>query len=142
MRVGIAALMGALCLVPSAGADVVAAPRGPFLLVGLPSLGAVSWRCAGPHGRYALGFSVPERGATTVVRLAVRGRVVERATVDPGEARGFPPRGLEQLLEVTQFTGAGTLQATVSARFDRRPTVSHCYAYSPPALIVRVTLRR
>lgn len=54
----------------------------------------------------------------------------------------LPLLGLSQRLELTQFTGAGTVQASVSLRFDRDPVVSHCFAYSPPHLAVWVTPRR
>jgi hypothetical protein len=135
------ALAGVLCLTP-VGDSGSATARGPFLLVTLPSLGTVTWRCEQTLGRYALGVRLPQSGATTMARLTIGGRVVERVTVDPGEQWRFPASGRVQRLDLTQLTGAGTLQATVTVGFERRPVVSHCFAYSPPNLTVRMTPRR
>ena len=121
-----------------AGAEV----RPSFLLVSLPSLGTATWRCGPKDDTYGLAFRVFSSGATTSVRLLAARRVVRRVTVHPGETYRFPVLGLSQRLKITQGTGAGTLRATVGARFDKAPVVSHCFAYSPPHLIVRVSTRR
>ena len=118
------------------------AARPSFLLVALPSLGTVSWRCTAEEDRYQLGFRVFERDSTTDVTLVGSGRTVARARVDPGEMARLPVAGLAQRLVISQFTGAGTLRATVDVRFVHRPVVSHCYSYSPPHLRVDVTPRR
>lgn len=119
-----------------------AAARPSYLLVALPSLGTVSWRCTGDDDRYQLGFRVFKRGATTDVALVVAGRTVARARVNPGEVPRLPVAGLVQRLVISQFTGAGTLRATVDVRFSHRPVVSHCNSYSPPRLRVDVAPRR
>lgn len=116
--------------------------RGPFLLVSLPSLGVVTWRCGPRAASYGLGFRTFAQGATTDIRLVADGRTVRRARVDPGRAVRLPLRGLVQRLQVEQFTGAGTLRATVVVRFETTSLASHCFGYSPPALEVRVTPRR
>jgi hypothetical protein len=79
--------------------------------------------------------------ATTDLRLIAADRVVRAVTVDPGETHRFPVLGRSQRLELVQGTGAGTLRATVVVRFDDSPVVSHCYAYAPPKLTVRITPR-
>jgi hypothetical protein len=119
----------------------VAVARPSFLLVSLPSLGTASWRCGEREGSYGLAFRVFEAHATTDLRLLSAGRVIRAVTVDPGESYRFPVLGRTQRLELAQGTGAGTLGATVIVRFDQTPVVSHCYAYSPPKLTVRVTPR-
>lgn len=112
------------------------------LLVSLPSLGTVTWRCTASAGRYQLAFRAFRAGATTDVRLVVSGRTAARARVDPGESRRLSVAGLSQTLELEQFTGAGTVRASVAVTFLRRPVASHCYSYSPPRLRVEVTPRR
>lgn len=127
------------CIVSTSAAT--ARPATPNLLVSLPSLGTVSWRCTAGAGRYQLAFRPFRNGATTDVRHVVAGRTVARARVDPGESRWLPVAGLSQRLELDQFTGAGRLRATVTITFLRRPVASHCYRYSPPRLLIEVTPR-
>ena len=129
------------------GCDRDAAPAGAasrpsFLLVSLPSLGTATWRCGAEEDTYGLAFRVFPQGATTDLRLMEGKRLVRRATFQPGEVLQLPVLGLTQRLELTQGTGAGTLKASVSVRFDRAPVVSHCFAYSPPHMVVRVSPRR
>jgi hypothetical protein len=112
------------------------------LLVMLPSLGTVSWRCTAEEDRYQLGFRVLNNGATTDVRLVVAGRTLARARVDAGDVPRLPVAGLSQRLVFSQFTGAGTLHASVDVQFFHRPVVSHCNPYSPPQLRIQVTPRR
>jgi hypothetical protein len=118
-----------------------AATRPGFLLVSLPSLGTVTWRC-GARGEYGLAFEVFRTSASTQVRWLAGGDVRRRATVHPGEVLRLPLSGTRQDLEFKQGTGAGTLRASVSVEFETMPTVSHCYRYAPPHLAVRVTPRR
>ncbi|MBA2741292.1 MAG: hypothetical protein H0U46_04700 [Actinobacteria bacterium] len=140
-RIGVVAVVATLLVGAMPG--VAAQPmQEANLLVSLPSLGTVTWRCGIAPGSYNLGFRVFERGASTEARLVVGGLVVLSRTVHPGHAWRLPAAGREQRLELSQFTGAGTLKATVSARFERRPVASHCYRYSPPNLVVRVAARR
>jgi hypothetical protein len=141
---GLALLLAVgLCALPLAEGRAQGSERGqgPFLLVALPSLGIATWRCSDAPGRYALGFRVFARGASTDIRLVARGRTLRRGMVHPGSAIRLPVQGLEQVLLVEQLTGAGTLRAVVQVRFDREPVVSHCFPYAPPALSVRVTTR-
>ncbi len=122
------AIVGISCLLASTAAGSSTA-RPSFLLVALPSLGTVSWRCTAEEDRYQLGFRVFRNSATTDVRLVVAGRTVRRARVNPGELPRLPVAGLSQRLVLSQFTGAGTLRATVDVRFFHRPVVSHCNSY-------------
>ena len=134
-------IVGVVCLQISAAGGAPTA-RPSYLLVALPSLGTVSWRCTAVEDRYQLGFRVFKNGATTDVRLVVGGRPLASVRVDPGELPSLPMAGLSQRLVFTQFTGAGTLRATVDVRFSNRPVVSHCNSYSPPRLRIEVTPRR
>ena len=116
-------------------------PTAPNLLVSLPSLGTVTWACTEREHRYRLAFRVFEGGGTTKLTLLADGVTVRRR-VQPGETAQLPEGGLAQRLVLEQFTGAGTVRATVGVRFLRRPVASHCYRYSPPQLSVDVTPRR
>jgi hypothetical protein len=135
-----AGMLGSACGRDPSSAE--AAVRQSFMLVSLPSLGTASWRCGRQDGTYGLSFRVFPSTATTDLRLVVGGRVVRRTTVNPGEVHRFPILGRSQRLELTQGTGAGILRATAAVRFDEAPVVSHCFAYSPPHLAVRVRPRR
>lgn len=135
-----ALLLGGACLVGVAAAGPPS--TAPNLLASLPSLGTVTWRCTAEAGRYQLAFRPFRNGATTDVGLVVAGRTVERARVQPGKSQRLPVAGLSQRLELDQFTGAGTLRATVDVTFLRRPVASHCYRYSPPRLRIEVAPRR
>ena len=139
-RLLVAVLVALLAAGGSAGSG--ARPRSPFLLVSLASLGTVTWSCSGRQHRYSLAFRPFASSATADVRLILAKRVVRRATVHPGQSLRLPPAGLSQRLELRQATGAGTVKAWIGVRFDRRPVVSHCFAYSPPHTSVRITTRR
>lgn len=153
MRNGLlVALMLALVLIGTTAASATRATseRGPFLLVSLPSLGIVTWRCnpslmpgAAPGlPSMALGFSAFTRSATTRVRLHVRGRTVVRRSIDPGESTSLPyVRSRLQQLDLVQHTGAGTLRAFVSADFVPGGATTYCYDYLPPRVTVRVKPR-
>jgi hypothetical protein len=113
------------------------------VLATLPSIGTVTWRCdaAGRVGRYGLGLSAFEAGATNHVAWRAAALSVA-ATVQPGERRRFPLTSVPvQLLELTQATEARTLHASLVVRFRGAgtPVESHCFGYLPPALTLRLT---
>lgn len=141
-RIAPFAVVAAVLLAAVPGNASQSQARQVNLLVSLPSLGTVTWRCGTAPGTYDLGFRVFGTAASTEARLVVGGLVVLSRKVHPGHAWRLPPAGRVQRLELSQFTGAGTLKATVSVRFERQPIASHCYRYSPPNLEVRVAARR
>ena len=109
--------------------------RGPFLLVGLPSLGTVSWRCDG-SGHYALGFHAFRRSADDGLRFHA-GRVTRTATVLPGKSIRFPyVNAHSQQLAVWQATEPRTLRATVKVYFA--PGYGYCWDYLVPRVEVSV----
>lgn len=121
--------------------------RGPFLVVSLPALGSVTWRCdasrrpgvARDLPAMALGFRVFEDSATTVVRLHVRKRTIVQSSVHPGRSIRFPyVRSRLQQLDLVQATGAGTLRAFVSVDFVPGGGSKYCYDYLPPRVTVHV----
>lgn len=116
--------------------------RGPFLLIALPALGTVTWRCEVGTGRYALGFRSFRISATDHLVLSASGRVVRRADVQPGDSLALPFLGRAQELALVQGTGAGTLRASVVVRFDEPKVTPYCYAYLPPRVRVSVGPRR
>ena len=113
--------------------------RGPFVLVSLGSLGTVTWTCEGRTGRYALGFRLAGRWATTSVTLRVSGRGQRQVTVQPGDRVTFPFLAEDvQRLVIAQRTGARTIRAEVAATFDPGASYAFCWAYLPPTLDVRM----
>lgn len=63
-------------------------------------------------------------------------------TVDPGESVRFPLlQARIQRLELVQFTGAGTLRASVTVDLVP-PGTGWCYSYLPPKTTVRVQPRQ
>lgn len=87
MRLVIAA---ATCvLAASAAGEPVDRPQ-PYLLVALPSLGSVTWRCGATDGVYALGYREFWSSATTTVTLRAHGRTVASRSVDPRQVVRFP----------------------------------------------------
>jgi hypothetical protein len=129
-----------------APAGELAAGGGPFVLATLPSIGTVTWRCeaGGRAGRYGLGFSALEGGATNGVAWHA-GIARVTATVQPGASRRFPlTSAAVQLLEVSQPTEARTLRASLVVRFRGvgTPAESHCFGYLPPTLTLRLTTGR
>ncbi len=119
--------------------------RGPYLLVTLPSLGAVTWTCDTAAARYpsfALGYRASPRYATTSVELRAGGHRVARRVVQPGQRLRLPfSSARTQTLSFVQGTGAGTLQASVFVNFVPNTPVNYCSPYSPPSLKVRVSPR-
>lgn len=106
----------------------------------LPSIGTVTWRCNAGHTRYALGFRAFPVSATDHIRFS-GGRTVRTATVQPGEGVRFPFAGRVHRLEFVQQTGAGTLRASVTVRFDTPKIAPYCYPYLPPGVSVTVSPR-
>ena len=109
--------------------------RGPFLLVGLPSLGTVSWRCDG-RGHYALGFRVLAHSATTGLRFRA-GTVAKTAIAQPGEPIRFPyVHAHRQRLTVVQGNEVRTLRASVVVYFA--PHYTYCWSYLVPRINVAI----
>jgi hypothetical protein len=120
-------------------------PRGPFLLVTLPSLGTVTWTCdvSARYPSFALGYRASPRYADTLVELRARGRRIARRTVLPGQHARFPfLSSRTQTLEFVQGTGAGVLRAFVSVDFVPGLPVVYCWPYAPPAVRVLVSPRQ
>lgn len=116
--------------------------RGPFLLVSLPSLGTVDWRCdAARQPGLALGFRAFSAGADLYLRLRAGGRTVLRRQILPGQMIRFPYlQARIQRLDFVQGTKAGTLRASVTVNF--LPGFGYCWPYFPPRMDVRVLPRR
>ena len=141
MRAGGAALVLLTALVagsaPSAPAQRESSrERGPFLLVGLPSLGTVGWRCDGHTNRYALSFHAFLDSATDGVAFEA-GSVSKRATIQPGESIRFPyVRSHTQRFTVVQGSEPRTLHARVTVYFA--PGYTYCFSYLVPRVDVRI----
>ena len=121
--------------------------RGPWLLTSLPSIGSISWRCAGGQGlapgAYALGFHAFASSATDEVMLSAGGRIRISRTVQPGEALAFPHLPIAvQRVTVVQGTEPRTLHATVTVNFQAQSGLSYCWPYLPPPVTVRVEYAR
>lgn len=151
LRIASIVLSAALALSAPAATAEPAKVRGPFLLVTLPALGTVTWRCdparkpglaPGLPG-LALGFRAFRNSATDHLRLHIGERTILRRVVQPGESVAFPYlRSRVQQLEIVQPTGAGTLRAFVTVSFVSPAVAPYCYPYLPPRLEVRVLSRR
>lgn len=125
--------------------------RGSFLLVALPALGTVTWRCdpsvtpgvAPGLAGMALGFRAFSNSATDHVRLRAAGRTIRNRVVQPGETVEFPyVQATRQRLDFVQQTGAGTLRASVRVDFVPRGATTYCHPYLPPRVDVGVGPRR
>lgn len=118
--------------------------RGPFLLVALPALGTVTWRCEDSRrGDFALGFRAASASADVRVRLHVGRRTIRRRQVLPGRSAFFPfLRTRVQQLDLVQGTGAGTLRAFVRVDFVPNHPSTYCWSYLPPRIDVRVHPRQ
>ena len=116
--------------------------RGPFLLVSLPSLGTVTWRCdPARQSGLALGFRAFSAGADLYLRLRAGGRTVLRRQILLGQMIRFPYlQARIQRLDFVQGTKAGTLRASVTVNF--LPGFGYCWPYFPPRMDVRVLPRR
>jgi hypothetical protein len=109
----------------------------PFLLVALPALGTVTWRCDFERQSFfALGYR--PSGTTTDVELRAGGRLISRRRMSAKEAP-FPYLSARtQRLTFVQATEPGTVRATVTIDFASGGT--HCWSYMPPAITARVSL--
>jgi hypothetical protein len=115
---------------------------GPFMLVTLPALGTVTWRC-GAGKAHALGYRASPRSATTDVTLRTGGRKVSSFTVQPRDRVLLPfIDGDVQRLTFVQGTGGGTLKAAVIVDFGAPSVASFCWDYSPPRMTVTVFPRQ
>lgn len=150
LKLALFSLAAALVLVVPAGTAQPTSVRGPFLLVTLPSLGTVTWRCdparKGPAADLpglALGFRSPSNGATERVRLRAGGRTIVSRVVQPGQRLNLPYlRTRVQQLDVTQTTGAGTLRAFITVDFAPHGSTTYCWPYAPPRIDVRLLPRQ
>lgn len=138
----LACLAGALIVTVPISSAAPAKARGPFLLVSLPSLGTVTWRCdPARQSGLALGFSAFSSAADLTLRLHVGRRTILRRHLVPGQATRFPYlQARVQQLDLVQGTKAGTLRAFVIVDFV--PGFNHCWPYYPPRTDVRVLPRR
>jgi len=145
----LAALL-AMALIGTASASV-ARTRGPFLLVALPDLGTVTWRCdparePGPAPGLpglALGFRATRAEATERLTLRVGRTTIVSRLVQPGDRFRLPYLHARiQSLDITQSIEPGTLEASVTVDFAPSPVVAYCYGYAPPRLAVHVSPRR
>jgi hypothetical protein len=143
MRVAAVAVLALLLAVP-AGGRAGSATVGSNLLVALPSLGSVTWRCGADGNTWALGYREFWSSATTTVTLRAAGRLAARRTVDPHELVAFPLlRSPRQRLTFVQFTEPGRLRAVVRVDFrSHRRGYPNCAAYMPPRVTVDVYPRR
>jgi hypothetical protein len=151
MRRWLAAGLIGLAVVSEAGA--ARAPqhaRGPFLLVALPSMGSVTWRCdparhpglAPGLPALALGFDGSHASATEQIRLRVRGRTILSRRSQPDESLQLPfLHARVQTIDLVQATSAGTLRASVTVRFLEGAVVPYCWPYAPPRIDVHVSPR-
>lgn len=148
-RLALAAFLTAT-MIGTASASV-ARTRGPFLLISLPNLGTVTWRCdparePGPAPGLpglALGFRASAVEATERLTLRVGGTTVVSRVVQPGDRFRLPYlHARVQRLDITQSIEPGTLSATVVVDFVPTPVVGYCAAYAPPKIDVYVSPRR
>jgi hypothetical protein len=116
--------------------------RGPFLLVSLPSLGTMTWRCDPARGPgYALGFRAFPISAEDLLRLHIGRRTIVTRGILPGHGIRLPYlRSRVQQVNLVQGTEAGTLRAFVTVDFVPHGNV-YCYPYFPPKTTVRVLPR-
>jgi hypothetical protein len=124
--------------------------RGPFLLVGLPSMGSATWRCdpdrqpgLAPHlPGLALGFDASRSSATEQIRLRVGTRTILSRRLQPGESLQLPFLDARvQALDIVQATSIGALSASITVRFLADPVVPYCWPYAPPQVDVHISAR-
>ena len=127
-------LIGSLLLASGEAAGERAASSLPFLLVALPSLGTVSWRCDTKNAnRFSLEFHQFPPTADTYIRLIAGGRTVKSVHSLPSETVGFPFLTTRyQRLTFVQGTEPRTLYAHVTVDFKLQPGYSFCWPYVPP----------
>ena len=120
------------------------------MLVSLPDLGTVTWRCdparkPGPAPGLpglALGFRASAIAATERLTLRVGRTTIVSRLVQPGDRFRLPYlHARVQRLDITQFSEPGTVSATVTVEFAPTPVMGYCYAYAPPMIDVHVSSR-
>jgi hypothetical protein len=143
-RTVIALSLAVLILAADSASARSAKVRGPFLLVTLPALGTVTWRCEDSRqADFALGFRAFAASADVHVRLHVGRRTIRRRQVLPGRSVRLPfLRSRVQQLDIIQGTGAGTLRAFVRVHFVPNYPSTYCWSYMPPRIDVRVHPRQ
>jgi hypothetical protein len=124
--------------------------RGPWRLVSLAALGAVTWRCD-PSERpglaprlpgLALGFDVSRLGQTGTLRLRANGRTVLSRVIQPGQSIQLPYlHARVQRLDIEEGGEDGTLRATVTVDFAAPATSNYCWSYMPPKVDVQLHAR-
>jgi hypothetical protein len=109
------------------------------LLVALPGLGSVTWRCGATDGVYGLSYREFWTSATTSVTLHAGRKTVARV-VNPTQLIAFPYfRTRVQRLKFVQTIEPGTLRAVVRVDFGARPRrYPPCQQYLPPRFVVNV----
>jgi hypothetical protein len=116
--------------------------RGPFRLVDLPALGAVSWSCRNGQA-FRLTYTPTPGESTTKVEFLTGGRLTKTATdVTDRTVSGAFSATRKQEVRLTQFTGAGTLSASVMADFGATGVAPPCYRYLPPKTTIQYGPRR
>ena len=150
----VAILLGGLVLLMASSTSAARSrtERGPFLLVALPALGTVTWRCDPSVTAWCSartrrdGSWVPARfrnSATDHVRLRAAGRTIRtvsfsRATRcdsrtcgrDASDSRSFSRRA------------PGPFRHPINVDFAPRGPTTYCYPYLPPRVDVSVGPRR
>jgi hypothetical protein len=133
-------LVAATLLVAGAAPSITraATKSRPFLLVALPALGTVTWRCdLERQSFFALGYRPAPLSATTEVELRTAGHLVSRRTVNSDGVR-FPYLSAHtQRLSFVEATEPGTVRAVVTVNFADGGT--HCVSYMPPVITVRLS---
>jgi hypothetical protein len=139
MRAIALVLLVATTTVPAAVGGAAEAQQSS-LLVALPALGSVTWRCGRTYGAYGLGYREFWSSATTSMSLRADGRLLARRTVNPHQLVSFPlTRAAVQRLTFVQTTEPGTLRAVVTVRFrEHAPGYPPCEPYLPPRFSVSV----
>jgi hypothetical protein len=137
MRLLLAMAVGFVVSATAAGQPT--SRKTPNLLVSLPSLGSVTWRCGTTDGIYALGYREFWASATTRVTLRAGQKSFVRR-VDPRQLVLFPYlRSRFQRLTFVQRTEPGTLRAVVSVDFGAASRAyPPCQQYLPPRFVVNV----
>jgi hypothetical protein len=124
--------------------------RGPWLLVTLPDVGTLTWRCE-PRGQPAMGKGLPAlalafrarpSSATETVTFRAGSRRIVKV-LQPGQSVRFPYLAEPvQHVDVEQAIEPGRLVAHVEVAFVSPFVVGYCEPYAPPKLTVRVLPRR
>lgn len=150
-RFAVLCLAGCLAAFTSQAAATSEKVRGPWLLVSLPALGTVTWRCdpsrhpgvAPGLPALALGFHAFRVGQSGEIRLHLGGRTILRRVIQPGRSITLPYlRARVQQLDISESGEDGTLRAFVTVYFAAGATSGYCWPYLPPKIDVEVVPRR